>query len=62
MNRIRDELRKAQHRPESIAIEPALPDATASPLESAIGLDGADRRAHISCCTDRSTELFRASL
>jgi RNA polymerase sigma factor (sigma-70 family) len=37
MNRIRDELRRAQHRPESTALDPGLPDEAASPLELAIG-------------------------
>src|SRR5215210_5738104 len=35
MNRIRDELRRAQHRPESIGLDPELMDEAASPLESA---------------------------
>ena len=43
MNRIRDELRKAEHRPEWTELDPELPDAEASPLESAIGSDAIDR-------------------
>jgi RNA polymerase sigma-70 factor (ECF subfamily) len=43
MNRIRDELRKASHRPESIELDPGLHSAAASPLESAIGTEAVER-------------------
>jgi RNA polymerase sigma-70 factor, ECF subfamily len=43
MNRIRDELRKAQHRPESVEIGEDVPDAAVSPLEAAIGAEAVDR-------------------
>jgi RNA polymerase sigma factor (sigma-70 family) len=43
MNRIRDELRRAQHRPESIALDPALGDDAASPLDAAIGAEAVER-------------------
>lgn len=43
MNRIRDELRRAQHRPESTELDPALVDEAASPLESAIGAEAVER-------------------
>jgi RNA polymerase sigma-70 factor, ECF subfamily len=42
MNRILDELRKAQHRPESVAIDAKLPDAAVSPLEAAIGVEAVE--------------------
>jgi RNA polymerase sigma-70 factor (ECF subfamily) len=43
MNRIRDELRRAQHRPESTALDPELSDEAASPLEAAIGAEAVER-------------------
>jgi RNA polymerase sigma-70 factor (ECF subfamily) len=43
MNRIRDELRRAQHRPESTALDPQLADEAASPLETAIGAEAVGR-------------------
>lgn len=43
MNRIRDELRKAQHRPAATELDPELADQGASPLEAAIGTEAAER-------------------
>jgi RNA polymerase sigma-70 factor, ECF subfamily len=43
MNRIRDELRRARHRPESTELDPVLLDDTASPLELAIGAEAVSR-------------------
>lgn len=43
MNRIRDELRRAQRRPESIALDPERPSEEVSPLESAIGAEAVER-------------------
>jgi RNA polymerase sigma-70 factor (ECF subfamily) len=43
MNRIRDELRKAQHRPDSIELGEDLPDGSVSPLEAAIGAEAVER-------------------
>jgi RNA polymerase sigma-70 factor (ECF subfamily) len=43
MNRIRDELRKAQRRPETVDLDPELPDPTVSPLEAAIGAEALGR-------------------
>ena len=43
MNRIRDELRRAQHRPEATALDPDLRDESASPLEAAIGAEAVER-------------------
>jgi RNA polymerase sigma-70 factor (ECF subfamily) len=43
MNRIRDELRKAQHRPATTELDPELPDDGASPLDAAIGAEAVDR-------------------
>jgi RNA polymerase sigma-70 factor, ECF subfamily len=43
MNRIRDELRRARHRPESTELDPVLLDDAASPLELAIGAEAVSR-------------------
>ena len=43
MNRIRDELRKTRHRPESVELDPEVPDSGVSPLESAIGSEAVER-------------------
>jgi RNA polymerase sigma-70 factor (ECF subfamily) len=43
MNRIRDELRKAQSRPVSADLDPGLADDGVSPLEEAIGAEAVDR-------------------
>jgi RNA polymerase sigma-70 factor (ECF subfamily) len=43
MNRIRDELRKAQHRPAATAVDLELPGTEASPVEVAIGSESVER-------------------
>lgn len=43
MNRIRDELRKARHRPTATAVDTELPGADASPMEVAIGAESVER-------------------
>ena len=43
LNRIRDELRKSQRRPERIDLDEGHPDQGASPLEAAIGREGVER-------------------
>lgn len=43
MNRIRDELRKAQHRPAATAVDTELPGTGASPMEVAIGSESVER-------------------
>jgi RNA polymerase sigma-70 factor (ECF subfamily) len=43
MNRIRDELRKAQHRPESIELGEEVPADAVSPLDAAIGAEAVER-------------------
>jgi RNA polymerase sigma-70 factor (ECF subfamily) len=43
MNRIRDELRRAPHRPESTPLDLGLQDEAASPLEAAIGAEAVER-------------------
>lgn len=43
MNRIRDELRKAHTRPESIELGVGVPDEAPSPLEAAIGAEAVER-------------------
>jgi RNA polymerase sigma-70 factor (ECF subfamily) len=43
VNRIRDELRRAQRRPSSVALESGVADSEASPLEQAIGAETLDR-------------------
>lgn len=42
MNRIRDELRRASHRPGRNDLEEQFPDGGASPLEVAIGVEAAE--------------------
>ena len=42
-NRIRDELRKAQRRPERMELDEGQPDQGMSPLEAAIGREAVDR-------------------
>jgi RNA polymerase sigma-70 factor (ECF subfamily) len=42
-NRIVDELRRAERRPEAVALDSGQPDVKASPLEAAIGSEAADR-------------------
>jgi RNA polymerase sigma factor (sigma-70 family) len=43
LNRIRDEFRKSQRRPDATALEPEHPDRGPSPLETAIGRQALDR-------------------
>jgi RNA polymerase sigma-70 factor, ECF subfamily len=43
LNRIRDELRKAQRRPERVELDEGQPDQGVSPLEAAIGREGVER-------------------
>jgi RNA polymerase sigma-70 factor (ECF subfamily) len=43
MNRIRDELRKAHTRPESVELGPETPDDGPSPLEAAIGAEAVEQ-------------------
>jgi RNA polymerase sigma-70 factor (ECF subfamily) len=43
MNRIRDELRKASHRPEMTELGAEIPDEFTSPLEAAIGAEAVER-------------------
>lgn len=43
MNRVRDELRRVERRPPVAPIDDQLPDDSASPLETAIGLEALDR-------------------
>ena len=43
MNRIRDEIRRRQRRPESSALDSQQPDETPSPLEQAIGQQAIER-------------------
>ena len=43
MNRIRDELRKAQRRPQAVEIDDGQPDDGVSPLEAAIGTEAVER-------------------
>jgi RNA polymerase sigma-70 factor (ECF subfamily) len=43
MNRIRDELRKAQSRPPRADLDDQLPDSGLSPLEAAIGSEAVER-------------------
>jgi RNA polymerase sigma-70 factor, ECF subfamily len=43
MNRVRDELRKAQVRPESTGLDPELRDEGVSPLDAAIGQRALER-------------------
>ncbi len=43
MNRIRDELRKARHRPAAAELDPELADPGVSPLEAAIGTEAVER-------------------
>jgi RNA polymerase sigma-70 factor (ECF subfamily) len=43
MNRIRDELRKAQSRPALADLHDGLPDSGVSPLEAAIGAEAVER-------------------
>jgi len=43
MNRIRDELRRADRRPAPLALDSAAPDPGLSPLEAAIGTEVVDR-------------------
>ena len=42
MNRIRDELRKAQRRPEAVPLDEGRPDPALSPLEEAIGSEAVE--------------------
>jgi len=43
MNRVRDELRKARHRAETVELSSGLPDEQASPLEQAVGAEALER-------------------
>lgn len=43
MNRIRDELRKASHRPEMVELGAEMSDDLTSPLEAAIGAEAVER-------------------
>jgi RNA polymerase sigma-70 factor, ECF subfamily len=43
MNRIRDELRRFERRPEAVDLDPDAPDTAPSPLEEAIGRQATER-------------------
>jgi RNA polymerase sigma-70 factor (ECF subfamily) len=43
MNRIRDELRRSQHRPEALPLDEEQPDPSLSPLDAVIGIEAVER-------------------
>jgi RNA polymerase sigma-70 factor (ECF subfamily) len=61
MNRIRDELRRADRRPAREPLEESRPDQGVSPLEAAIGAEAVDRyEAALAKLTDAERELIVA--
>lgn len=61
MNRIRDELRKADRRPERAVLDDREPDAGLSPLEAAIGTEAVERyEAALERLRDEERELVVA--
>ena len=63
MNRIRDELRRAEHRPAMVELEESRPDDGVSPLEAAMGAEVVDRyEAALQRLTDEERELIVARI
>jgi RNA polymerase sigma-70 factor (ECF subfamily) len=58
MNRVRDEIRRRQRRPEASALDSQQPDETPSPLEQAIGRQAVERyEAALGRLRDEDREL-----
>ena len=63
MNRIRDELRRAERRPVFVELEESRPDDGASPLEAAIGAEVVERyEAALQRLTEEERELIVARI
>ena len=63
MNRIRDELRRAEHRPAMVELEESRPDDGVSPLEAAMGAEVVERyEAALQRLTDEERELIVARI
>ena len=63
MNRIRDELRRAEHRPAMVELEDSRPDDGVSPLEAAMGAEVVERyEAALQRLTDEERELIVARI
>lgn len=63
MNRIRDELRRAERRPVFVEIEESRPDDGVSPLEAAIGAEVVERyEAALQRLTEEERELIVARI
>lgn len=63
MNRIRDELRRAEHRPAFVELEESRPDDGVSPLEAAIGVEVVEQyEAALQRLTEVERELIVARI
>lgn len=63
MNRVRDELRRAQRRPAAVELDESRPDDGLSPLEAAIGTEAVERyEAALQRLTDAERELIVARI
>lgn len=63
MNRIRDELRRAEHRPTVLELDESQPDDRVSPLEAAMGAEVIEQyEAALQRLTDEERELVVARI